>query len=240
MEEYGNHLLCELPGVLRAELVGRMQRVPLRPGETLHAQGEARRHAYFVESGVVILSRMLSDGARVEAGLVGREGVVGYTAGPAPAFVEARVEVAGEAMRMDVGVLQSILVREPALRDVLSRYHQYQLDEAQLNAVCNASHPIDERLAKWLLRCIDRVDGSQLRLTQELLAEMLSVQRTTVTGALQRLTARGLLKTGRGTIEVVRREGLENAACECYAHAADRLPELGLPEVTDRQECPAA
>jgi CRP-like cAMP-binding protein len=238
--DYQNHLLCELPEELRSDVVGRMQRVTLRPGDTLQAQGEPSRYGFFIESGVVALTRMLADGARVEAGLVGREGLVGAAAGPIPAFVEARVEIAGEAMRIEAADLQALMIREPALRDVLARYHQYQLDEAHQNAACNASHAIEQRLSKWLLRCLDRIDDPKVRVTQEFLAEMLGVQRTSVTVALQRLCARGLVATGRGTVELLDREGLELASCECYAQAAERLPELGLPQASDRTECPAA
>lgn len=240
MLEFSNHLLCELPLEIRAELAGRLRPEPLRAGEILQAQGEALRTCYFIESGVVSLARVLSDGSYVEAGLVGREGMVGSVAGPAPAFVEAKVHVAGEALCIEVGELQTLLARAPVLRDVLGRYHQYRLEDAQLSAACNAAHAVEPRLAKWLLRCLDRVDTPELPVTHDLLAELLGVQRTTVTASLQRLAAAGAVRSGRGRLEVLDRDLLQAVACECYQDGAERLPELGLPEAADRRECPAA
>lgn len=238
--DFRNHLLCELSDFGRRELATRLRPVTLRHGEILQYQAEEQRYCFFIESGVVTRTRMLADGGQVEAGLVGREGMVGSLAGPSPAFTQAKVEIAGEALRIEAEMLRSLLPEISGLRDVLARYHQFQLEEAQLNAVCNVSHSIDERLAKWLLRCLDRIDEARLKVTQEFLAEMLGVQRTTVTAALQRLGAHGAVRTGRAAVEVVDRDGLEDLACECYEHAAARLPELGLPEASDRTECPAA
>jgi CRP-like cAMP-binding protein len=237
--EFQNHLLCQLSAEVRTDIAERGRHVRFRHGEIIQGQGERRRHCVFVESGLVALTRMLTDGSRVEAGLVGREGLIGSISAPAIAFTEAKAETAVEAISIESSVLHALASQDPVLRDVLARYHQYQLEEAQLNAVCNASHHIEARLAKWLLRCLDRVDTLTLKLTQELLAEMLGVQRTTVTAALQRLVAAGVLRTGRANIEVLDRARLEAASCECYAHAAERLPELGLPEATDRSVCPA-
>jgi|KBSSwiStaDraftv2_1062776.scaffolds.fasta_scaffold14692_3 CRP-like cAMP-binding protein len=237
--EHLNHLLCALPEDVRRKLSRRTTLVTLNVGETLQAQGEPESHWYFVESGLVSLARIQDNGDRLEAGLVGREGMVGSLTGQGQAFTEATVEIAGRAVRIKASAMQALMGDDPDVREVLTRYQQFQLEEAQLNAACNASHTIDERLAKWLLRCLDRVDGLQLELTQEFVAEMLGVQRTTVTASLQRLAAKDVLRTGRGVIEVLCRKRLLAQSCECYGHAAERLPELGFPEVADESACAA-
>lgn len=237
--EHLNHLLCELPDAVRRKLVQRMTVVTLTPGETLQAQGEPEADAYFPESGLISLTRIQPSGERVEAGLVGREGFIGSLAGDGVAFTEAKVEMPGEAWSVDVRVLQTFMAEDDHIRDVLARYQRYQLEEAQLNAACNASHTVDQRLSKWLLRCLDRVDGPRLSLTQEFVAEMLGVQRTSVTAALQKLVARGAIRTGRGVIEVLDRRRLLGQSCDCYSQAAERLPELGFPEAADESACAA-
>lgn len=237
--EHLNHLLCELPDAVRRKLVRRMKRVDLTAGDVLQPQGEPEACAYFPEAGLISLSRIQPDGERVEAGLVGREGFVGSLAGEGVAFTEAKVEMPGVAYSVDARVLQILMAEDADVRDVLARYQRYQLEEAQLNAACNASHSIDQRLSKWLLRCLDRVDGPQLSLTQEFVAEMLGVQRTSVTASLQRLSAKGAIRTGRGVIEVLDRQRLTGQSCECYGQAAERLPELGFPEVADESACAA-
>jgi len=237
--EHLNHLLCELPAAVRQKLDRRATPVTLTAGKTLQAQGEPETYCYFVESGLVSVARIQDNGDRPEAGLVGREGMVGSLTGAGPAFTEARVEISGHAVRIEAPVLQALMEADADVRDLLTRYLRYQLEEAQLNAACNASHAFDERLAKWLLRCLDRVDGLQLPLTQEFIAEMLGVQRTTVTASLQRFAGKGVLRTRRGLIEVLCRKRLLTQSCECYTQAAERLPELGFPEVDEQSACAA-
>lgn len=236
---FHNHLLCELSDPTRRRLADCLVRIPLRLGDVLQSQGEATRFAYFPESGIVSLARILADGSRVEASMVGREGLVGVGAGALPAFIEAQVQTPGEALRVDAELLQLMAGQDAGLRDVLARYAGYLLDEARLNAVCNATHGMDQRLAKWLLRCRDRVDGDEIQITQEFIAEMLGVQRTSITGSLQRLSNLKMIRTGRGRVEIVDPKALKAIACECYEHLAERLPELGLPEASDRGECAA-
>lgn len=237
--EHLNHLVCELPEDVRRKLIAKSTHVRLKAGDTLQAQGEPEIGAFFPECGLISLTRIQPGGERVEAGLVGREGFIGSLAGEGAAFTEARVEMPGEAYRIDTSALQALIVEEPAILDVLTRYQRYQLEEARLNVGCNVSHSIEQRLAKWLLRCLDRVDTGKLPLTQEVVAEMLGVQRTTVTAALQRLVAKGAIRTARGMVEVRNRSRLEAQACDCYAQAAERLPELGFPDAADEGACAA-
>lgn len=236
---YQNHLICELTEEARQALGSHLKPAPLRAGEVLQAQGEDKRSAYFIESGVVSLARLMADGSRVEASLVGREGMVGSGVNGLPAFTEAEVQAPGMALCIESELLQLLAARHASLRDVLARYNEYLLDEARMNAVCNATHAVDQRLAKWLLRCLDRVDGDSLEVTQEFVADVLGVQRTSITASLQRLAGRGLVATTRGRVSILNAEGLKALSCECYEHIAERLPDVGLREASDRGECAA-
>jgi CRP-like cAMP-binding protein len=237
---FQNHLLCELPDEVRGILGRELKRTPLRPGEILQSQGEERPDCYFVEAGLVSVVRLLQDGTRAEAALIGREGLVGELGGVVTSFTEAEVQMGGVALCLPAERLHFLAARHEPLRDVLGRYMQYLLDEARMNAVCNARHSLEQRLAKWLLRCLDRVDGETLEVTQEFCAEMLGVQRTSVTGVLRNLSRQGIVQAGRGRIRVAREDRLKAIACECYEHLAERLPEVGFPEAAERSECPAA
>jgi CRP-like cAMP-binding protein len=237
---FQNHLLCELPDEIRSILGREVKRAPLRAGEVLQPQGQERPDCYFVEAGLVSVVRLLQDGTRAEAALIGREGLVGELTGVTTSFMEAEVQVGGEALCLPAERLHFLAARHEPLRDVLARYTQYLLDEARMNAVCNARHNLEQRLAKWLLSCVDRVDGATLDVTQEFCADMLGVQRTSVTGVLRKLSRQGIIQAGRGRIRVTREDRLKAVACECYEHLAERLPEVGFPEAAERSECPAA
>lgn len=237
--EIRNHLLCEFPEDARQSLLRAASRHALTPGRVLQAQGDPERYCYFLESGLVSLSRLQKEGERLEAGLIGREGMVGSLEAPSRAFTEARVEVGGEALRIELAIVSATAATDVRIADVIARYRRFQLEEAQLNAACNATHAIEARLSKWLLRCLDRLDGPLLELRQDFVAEMLGVQRTTITAALGRMAERGAVKTGRGSIAVTNRSLLEARACECYELTVERLPELGFPTVADESACAA-
>ncbi len=237
---FQNHLLCDLPQATRTLLARELVRVPLTPGEVLQAQGEERPRCYFIESGLVSVVRLFEDGTRAEAAMVGREGLVGEMTAVSPSFMEAEAQVAGEALCMPAERLHFLASRREELRDVLARYTQYLIDEARMNAVCNARHSLEQRLAKWLLSCLDRIDGRELDVTQALCAEMLGVQRTSVTAAFGKLADEGVLQLARGRLRVARAARLRATACECYRHLAERLPEVGFPEAAESSECPAA
>jgi CRP-like cAMP-binding protein len=237
--EIRNHLLCELPLGIRAIVTAEMTELTLRPGDVLQRQGDPVLRCIFIETGVVAQFRLLDDGARVEASLVGREGLVGIGAG-ATAFTEAQVQAGGSGLAVDADRLRLLAARYPPLADVLTRYGAYLVDEARMNAVCNAAHAMEQRLAKWLLRFHDRSDGPSLVFTQEFASEMLGVQRTSLTAAMGRLADQGLLVTGRGGVRLRDLEGLRAVACECYRNVEERLPEMGLPEAAERGACPAA
>lgn len=188
-------------------------------GLVLHEAGERLGQVCFPIDAVVSHRAAHDDGAPVETGTVGREGVVSAAAliGDHIAFERAVVQVAGRIVVIPIGTVAAALDRSPDLRRAMGAYLQAYAAQVAQSVVCNASHPSEARLARWLLMCLDRTGrDAPLELGSGLLAEMLGVGRpavTVVTGALQ--TA-GLIRSDRGAITVVDREGLEDAACDCY------------------------
>jgi hypothetical protein len=151
--------------------------------------------------------------------MVGREGVTHPMAFEAPGVCAARLvgQIGGSGRRVDVAKLNALAAQRPAIRDALIAYAAGLLGELEQSTACNALHKAEQRFAKWLLRCHDRVDGDLLGLTQEFLANMLGAQRTTVNEAAQHLQKAGAIRYMRGSIHVKDRLTLERASCECYA-----------------------
>jgi DNA-binding XRE family transcriptional regulator len=153
----------------------------------------------------------------VEVTSIGREGAVGgiISCGNIPAFSRAEVMVAGPAARVPMAVIEEAKGRSDHMRNLFCRYSDYLLAQIMQTVACNSFHPIEARAARWLLTAHDRA-GKRLELTQESLAGLLGVQRTTVNAVARELQDEGLITTRRGIIEVHDREGLEKRSCECY------------------------
>jgi CRP-like cAMP-binding protein len=214
-----NRLLAYFGEAAVARLSPDIREISLSVGRILGEPGEPIDHVFFPTSGVISVVTLLVDGRKVESLTVGREGAVGL----AGAFGHGRwitrgiVQIAGAALRISAPALRAVAEDEPLVLDAVLRYAE--MTEAQLHqsAACNALHPIEARLARWLLTCEDRVGDHLLPLTHEFLAMMLGVQRTRVTAAAQTLQRQGLIDYRRGLITVKDRAALERAACECYA-----------------------
>jgi CRP-like cAMP-binding protein len=159
----------------------------------------------------------MDDGRSVEVASIGREGAVGgiVSCGHSPAFSRAEVMVAGPAFRVPMAIVEEAKSRSGHLRNLFCRYSDYLLAQIMQTVACNSFHPIEARAARWLLTAQDRA-GNRLALTQESLAGLLGVQRTTVNAVARELQDEGLITTRRGIIEVHDREGLERRSCECY------------------------
>jgi CRP-like cAMP-binding protein len=228
----GNHLLASLGHAERALFAPMLQPVALARGMVLFEPGEDVEQTYFPGPGVVAsLIVIMGDGRAVEAATIGREGAIGgiISAGNKPAFARALVQIGGPAMRIDTSALEAIKERSKMIRDLFSRFADTLLAQTMQSVACNALHALDARLCRWLLTTHDRVDGDEIALTQEHLAEMLGVQRTTVSGVARLLQERGLISYSRGRLVVLDRARLEQHACECYrgvrAHLRAVLPE---------------
>ena len=214
----GNHLIDSLPPDDRAALLEAARPFDFPLGHVFCEQGDPAAFADFIEQGVVSAVFTMQDGRSVESFMVGREGVTQAMAyeSPAPSAARLVAQIAGAGRRLDVARLKALAAERPAIREALAAYVSRRLNELEQSTACNALHMAEQRFAKWLLRCHDRVDGDTLRLTQEFLASMLGAQRTTVNEAAQHLQRLGAIRYMRGTIHVLDRNALERAACECY------------------------
>jgi CRP-like cAMP-binding protein len=214
-----NKILAGLPAKEYARLAPHLTAVSLPLGEILYKTEDAIEYVYFPNSGVVSLVAHMQEGASVEVGLVGNEGMVGMplVLGDDISPNEAIVQIADGAMKMKASVLVAELARAGQLQVLLLRNTLAAIRQISQTAACNRSHHVGERLARWLLTCHDRVIGDELKLTQEFIAEMLGTRRSGVSEAAMLLQAAGFIRYSRGHITVLDREGLEEFACECYA-----------------------
>jgi CRP-like cAMP-binding protein len=213
-----NIILLSLPDEEYNLLRPHLEPADLPQYEILHEPAEKIDYAYFLNEGMTSLVALSSDGRSVEVGVVGKEGMVGMslTMGLQRGIFRAIMQMAGSGLRISSDIFQEILVCAPALRSELSRFAlMHGMQVAQL-AACNRLHEIEQRLGRWLLMCQDRVDSPVLPLTHEFLAEMLGTGRPSVSLAARALEDAGLIENLRGTVKILNRKGLEQAACECY------------------------
>ncbi|HEX5281250.1 MAG TPA: Crp/Fnr family transcriptional regulator [Micropepsaceae bacterium] len=224
-EESQNQLLAAMPSAELAALRPHLKQVTLEHGSQLKDSGERIQYAYFPLSGMVSLLSVMSDGRAVKTAVVGHEGGVGIQSGLGIANAHSRaiVEVQGAALRAPALQFHRIARDSEKLRDLLVRYREFCFAQMQQSVACNALHGAEERLARWLLHSSDIVGSHVLPLTQEFLAQVLGVRRTTVTGLAQTLLQSGVIDYRRGRIEIRNRDQLKRFACECY-DVLQRLP----------------
>ena len=204
---------------------------PFAQGQTLYDAGEAVDAVWFPLTGVISLMTLLADGRMVETAVIGREGLVGVTCGPLNARAASRAvaQIDGSAACCPSDVFSTALSESEGMRDALSRFTESLMAQVQQNAACNAQHRLDERLARWLLTVHDRADGDRFALTQADIAGMLGVRRATVSEVGSELEGKGLIRRGRGWVQVLDRPALERASCGCYAMVRDVMADLGVP-----------
>jgi CRP-like cAMP-binding protein len=219
----GNRLLASLSNRDCLAIEARCTRIELKFGQVL-AEPDARiRHIYFpIDSFISLVARADAE-STLEVGLIGSEGMLGATValGIGLARLHATVQGDGEALRMSALQTRRELAARPAFRAAVLRYCYVLLRQVSQMAACTHYHPVQARLARWLLMTHDRARGSSLHLTQEFLGQMLGVRRVGVTQAASALKADRLIGYHRGEIAILDRRGLEAASCVCYA--ADRL-----------------
>lgn len=224
----GNQFLDRLEPDDLAELLPHMTDVDLPQGAILFEPHAVIDQVHFMTRGALSAVIVLSDGRTVEAVMVGREGVIGSMthAGPVRAWARGVIQMAGAGKRMSADRFREVVERRPELRRHVGRYITMLNAELQQAAACNAVHRLEQRMAKWLLRSADRVDGPELPLTQEFLGDMLGAQRTTVTQIVGELAKKGLVLYRRGRVTLRDRAGLERVACECYGVTRRRAEAL--------------
>ncbi|MGH9514582.1 MAG: Crp/Fnr family transcriptional regulator [Terriglobales bacterium] len=213
-----NEILLGLAGTEAEALFSKLELVRLKVHHLLHEPGDAMKSVYFCNSGMISILSVFPDGKSVEVGLVGKEGVVGLPilVGFRTAPTRAVSQIDATAFRVDGEALIALVSKSPLLERRLNQYSLVFAMEITQIAACNRLHDVEERLARWLLMCADRVNSNQLPLTQELLAQMLGTRRSSVTVAAGMLQKAGIIAYNRGDVKIVDRRKLESVACECY------------------------
>lgn len=195
-----------------------MTQMELERGRLLYDPGDPIEYVYFPHDGVISQMTLMENGAAIENATIGPEGALGLMAAVAPrqALSRAIVQTPLKAGRIPAERLHMVWNRSPELRRWVHLHSEALYGHAIQLVACNALHSVEERFCRWLLTCHDRISTDRIDLTQEFLADMLGVQRTTVTAIARSLQTRGLIRYRRGVIEIVDRGGLQSQTCECY------------------------
>jgi CRP-like cAMP-binding protein len=225
-----NRILASLPKVEIGRLAPYLSPLTFEIGKTLVEPGEEITHAYFLESGMASVVVAMADGNTVETGITGNDGVVGIPIllGTKSMPTRTFIQIAGSGYRIAARRLAEAYEKPGMLRKQINRYFQAHLAQTAQTAACNRLHDIEERLARWLLICHDRMESDTFALTHEFLGHMLGTPRTTVTLAAGQLHKAELVDYSRGKVRIRNRQGLENAACECYRTIRDEFERLGI------------
>jgi CRP-like cAMP-binding protein len=228
-----NHLLAALPQAEWQRWLPQLEHVSMPLGLVIYESGSTLSHVYFPTTSIVSLLYVMENGASAEIAVVGNEGLVGISLfmGGESTPSRAVVQSAGEGYRLRAPTIKDDFNRAPVLH-LLLRYTQALITQMAQTAVCNRHHSLDQQLCRWLLLSLDRLQGNELAMTQELIANMLGVRREGVTEAALKLQAVGLIRYARGHIVVLDRHGLEKRTCECYAVVKkeyDRLLPVTIP-----------
>jgi CRP-like cAMP-binding protein len=223
-----NRLLALLPAAEFEQLRPHLFPVNLAAGEAIYDAGRPANWIYFPTTAVVSFVHTTESGATTQVGLVGNEGVLGLAVvlGARSLPDGAIVQIAGEALRAREDVVAEAFWRGGMLQHLLLRYVQALLTQISQTAACNQMHSVEQRLCRWLLLCLDRVQAEELAMTQEFLAGMLGDRRESVTLAAGNLQSLGLIQYARGRIVVLDRAGLEVRACECYRLVRSEIARL--------------
>jgi CRP-like cAMP-binding protein len=207
------------PGLIQTEL---------KQGTLLHEANDDIETVYFPQTGMVSLLAVMEDGTAIEVGTTGRRGVVGAMTGIGfnRASTRAVSQLSGKGSKISASKFETAVRNSPSLRELIIRHKESLLVQAQCTAACNSLHEVEARLCRCILQSSDHIDSDEVNLTQEFLAEMLGVRRTTVTLVAQSLQKDGLIRYKRGRIQILDRAGLEKKSCECYRTIRNRTAEI--------------
>jgi CRP-like cAMP-binding protein len=213
-----NHLLAALPAADFEQIRPYLETTELPAEAVLVRAGEPLTHVFFPHSGVISLVVSLSSGERVEVAMIGCDSVYGATASldGRISLTDAVVQLPGITSTLEAGRLRIAANQSVAFRTTLMRHEQALFAQAQQTAACNASHPVEARLARWLLRMHDLSGNDTLSLTQDFLAQMIGVQRNSVSVVAHKLQQAGIIRYSRGLVEILDLEALNDTSCECY------------------------
>src|SRR5512141_204629 len=235
-----NHILAALPAEDYARLLPDLELIPMPLGWAVYESGGHMNYVYFPTNSLVSLLYVMESGASAEIAITGNCGLVGISLfmGGETTPSRAVVQSAGNGYRLRANVAKREFALGSTLQHLALRYTQALITQMAQTAVCNRHHALDQQLCRWLLLSIDRLEGDELVMTQELIANMLGVRREGVTEAAGRLQAEGLIEYRRGRIKVLDRAGLDKRVCECYAVVKKEYDRLlpykipGLPDAT--------
>jgi CRP-like cAMP-binding protein len=216
--DFRNRLVLALPlGNLKRLLPG-LEHVPCKEGEVLLDADSSLDEVFFPDSGVVSVVAVYEDGKIIEMATIGREGCTAFQAilGAKTSSARLLVQIPGSAAKMSRANFNRAMESMPSFRRLMYAYAQAFLEQVMVSVACNGAHSLMQRLARWLLMMRDRTDDDTLSITQNLLAEMLGVQRPTITNALRELKDAGLISPGRQEVKIIDRSGLMTVSCECY------------------------
>ncbi|MGA3250136.1 MAG: Crp/Fnr family transcriptional regulator [Paraburkholderia sp.] len=227
-----NHLLAMLPETEWERMAPHLVDVDMPLGQVVYESGDPVHHVYFPSTAVVSLLYVMEDGASAEIAIVGNEGLIGIAVfmGGETTSSRAVVQNAGRGYRIGARILRDEFHRGGPVQRLLLRYTQALIAQMVQTAACNRHHSIDQQLCRWLLLSLDRLPSNELKMTQQLIANMLGLRRPGVTDAAMKLQDAGLIRYSYGNIEVLDRPGLEKRVCECYAVVKREFDRL-LPDL---------
>ncbi|MCG7391790.1 Crp/Fnr family transcriptional regulator [Microvirga sp. ACRRW] len=232
-----NNLLATLCPEDRAWLEPHLEQVEVARGEVLAHEGELLQHIYFPLTAIISLVCDMEDGRVAEMANFGREAMVGLPFSGVHLGTIGRyvVQVPGTMLRIDPKLLRAAIASRPGLQEMTSRYTEILMVLTLQSAACNAAHSVESRCCRWIIATSDRTGRTEIPLTHEFLAEMLGVQRSTVTETARALQQKGLISQGRGTFTILDRQRLEQNACECYGKLRKKYLQL-LPRWTQASD----
>jgi CRP-like cAMP-binding protein len=225
-----NRLLLALPSSNLKRLLPELEHIRCQREQVLLNADSPLDHIFFPDSGVVSVVAVYLDGSIIEMATIGREGCSDSQAifGARTSSVRLLVQIPGDAAKMSRAAFTRAMASMPAFRSLMFAYAQAFLEQVMVSVACNGAHSLKQRLARWLLMMRDRGDDDALQITQTLLAEMLGVQRPSITNAARELERAGLIVRGLRQVTILDRQGLARASCECYqlvrARVAFHLP----------------
>jgi len=227
--DHENQLLASLPDETMRRLKGHLQHVDLEHGKVLYSVDDAIPFAFLPKRGCMVSQLAVTeDGDTAEVGVTGYEGVIGIQAilGGQENTFEFLVQLAWPAWKIKSEVLLQEFRKDSKLQDAILRYMNASVAQIAQTALCNRLHSVEERLARWLLLCEDRMDGQFITLTHEMLGKMLGTRRSTVSLAAATLQNAGVVSYNRGRIAIKDRKGLEKVSCTCYQMVQRRFEKL--------------
>jgi CRP-like cAMP-binding protein len=218
-----NRLLLALPSSNLKRLTPELEQIPFEHHQVLLDADSSLDHVFFPDSGVVSVVAVYEDGSIIEMATIGREGCTGFQAifGAKSSSVRFLVQIPGSAAKMSRTAFMRAVRSMPSFRNLMHAYVHAFLEQVLVSGACNGAHSLKERLARWLLMMRDRTDEDVLQITQSLLAEMLGVQRPTITNAVRERERADLIAPRRRQVTILDREGLVRASCECLSAGPD-------------------